>query len=157
MRRGTNKHHIERPGVEDHYTLEYVNKTPVNFIPYEHDFDYNIIKPNINPVADSLVNEIWPLLRTLWLAYGSYNLTIKFDHNIDVLEWGHSRTPTDDGKTQMYANIHFRILDNGDYISKHAYDVQIKTTGFNNNEDNYDFKLDWEGQGNWKRPEVTKN
>lgn len=46
----------------------------------EHeDFDYNIIKENINPYADTLTNEIWPMLRLLWKTRGGYKLEFRID------------------------------------------------------------------------------
>lgn len=151
MRRGTDRHAIERPGVETHYTLNYTDHKAQTFIPYENNFDYNIIQPNINPLADSLVNELWPLFRILWLAYGGYEITINFDHDVDMLEWGHSRMPIDDGNTQLNASIEFKILDSGEYYSKHHYDVKANLTSHNSQDKIYDFVLDWEGQGNWTR------
>ena len=47
-----------------------------NEIEYE-DFDYDIIKEDINPFADSLVNEIWPMLRLLWKIRGGYELEFR--------------------------------------------------------------------------------
>jgi len=154
MRRGTEKHRIERPGVEKHYQFNHNNRNPAKSIPYERDFDHEIIKININPMADSLVNEIWPLLRILWLAYGAYDITINFDHDTDVLEWGAIRTPTDQGMTKMNASIYFQIESNGDYHTKHYFDVETK--GPNGMPDmngfDYGFRLGWEDRGNWGRP-----
>ena len=46
----------------------------------EHeDFDYNIIQENINPYADTLTNEIWPMLRLLWKTRGGYKLEFRVD------------------------------------------------------------------------------
>jgi len=149
MRRGTDRHAIERPGVEEHYTLCYNKDKNETVIPYETDFNYNIIQPNINPVADSLVNELWPLFRTLWLAYGAYEITINFDHDTDMLEWGHSRMPVDNGRTKLNAKIKFQISDSGEYFSSHYYDVKANITSYNNDDVNCDFLLDWQGQGNW--------
>jgi len=145
FRRGTPRHNLERPGVENHYNLNYHNKQARTKIPYDTNFDYNIIKININPVADSLVNEIWPLLRILWLAYGAYDITVNFDHDIDIIEWGHYRMPTDD-KTKLYAKISFEISDNGDYRTKHYYNLLAKD---DEKQLDYSFTLDWESKGKW--------
>lgn len=53
--------------------IEFDDETIDNELEYE-DFDYNIIQENINPFADSLVNEIWPMLRLLWQSRGGYEL-----------------------------------------------------------------------------------
>ncbi len=70
-----------------HYDIEFQDDTILNDISYEK-FNYEIIKTNINPYADSLVNEIWPILRVLWKARGGYNITIRFSPELDNKEFG---------------------------------------------------------------------
>jgi len=78
----------ERPDLKKyHYDLKFHNENNYQDIDYEN-FDYNIIKTNINPYADSLVNEIWPILRILWRTRGGYDIVIKFDPEIDFREFG---------------------------------------------------------------------
>jgi hypothetical protein len=154
MRRGTHRHKLERPGLENHYTLTYQADQARDLIPYETDFDHQIIKISYNPMANTLVNEIWPLLRIIWLVWGEYEITVSFDHDEDFQEFGPVRVPTDD-ITRMYAKIHFRINANGDWISRHDYDVKAggpngypdQTTGLD-----YGFRLGWSGEGHWDRP-----
>ncbi|MBY0452572.1 MAG: B12-binding domain-containing radical SAM protein, partial [Bdellovibrionaceae bacterium] len=75
-----------------HYEITFDDPTLINEIGFEK-FDYNIIKPNISPYADSLVNEIWPLLRTLWRVRGGYNAVIRFNPKIDLQEFGLQYNP----------------------------------------------------------------
>ena len=70
-----------------HYDIEFQDDSILNDISYEK-FDYNIIKTDINPYADSLVNEIWPILRTLWRARGGYTISIRFSPELDNKEFG---------------------------------------------------------------------
>ena len=70
-----------------HYDLKFHNKDNLKEIEYEK-FDYNIIKTNINPYADSLVNEMWPIFRMLWKTRGGYDITVKFDPELDFNEFG---------------------------------------------------------------------
>jgi hypothetical protein len=153
MRRGTHRHKIERPGVESHYTLTYRTDSISDQIPYESDFDHRIIHIDYNPVANSLVNEIWPLLRVLWLALGEFELNVEFDHDRDSVEFGPSRVPVDN-LTRMDARIWFRIESNGHWHSRHYYDVQAG--GPNGWPDerglDYGFRLGWDGRGQWIRP-----
>jgi len=72
---------------KSHYKLSFHDDSIQNEISYEN-FDYNIITTEINPYADSLVNEIWPILRTLWRARGGYDICIKFNPAIDSAEFG---------------------------------------------------------------------
>lgn len=76
-------------------------------ISYEK-FDYDIIKPNINPYADSLVNEIWPLLRTLWRTKGGYKGIFKFNPELDSTEFGNQY-----GTGKYTATFKFEITDQG--------------------------------------------
>jgi radical SAM superfamily enzyme YgiQ (UPF0313 family) len=143
---------IERPGIEDHYTLAYSPGNIRPLIPYETDFDYQIIKTTINPVADTLVNEIWPLLRVLWLAFGEFEIKLRFDHKEDLAEFGPVRVFHEGD--EFNADIWFKINHRGDWHAKFEYD--LKARGPNGNPDldgfHYGFRLGWERQSNWGRP-----
>lgn len=77
-----------RPNLKKyHYKLKFHDETKLNEISYEK-FNYNIIKTDINPYADSLVNEIWPVLRTLWRARGGFDIEIHFSPDLDQHEFG---------------------------------------------------------------------
>ena len=141
-----------RPGVENHYTLTYNPDNVRKLIPYENDFDYQIIKTSINPVADTVINEIWPLLRVLWLAVGEFELKIRFDHDEDYAEFGPVRV-FDDGTT-FNADLWFKIDQQGDWHAKFEYDLDARgpngyptIDGFH-----YGFRLGWEKRSNWSRP-----
>lgn len=58
-----------------------------NTLEYE-EFNFNIVELDINPFANSLVNEIWPLLRLLWKAQGAFDIEIIFDPELDFKEFG---------------------------------------------------------------------
>lgn len=143
---------IERPGIESHYTLAYNPANIRHKIPYETDFDYNIIKTNINPVADSLVNEIWPLLRILWLGFGEFELDLSFDHDTDFAEFGPVRV-FHEGDT-FNAKFQFKINRNGDWKAKFHWDLDARgPNGYpDENGFHYGFRLDWEKESNWSRP-----
>ena len=88
--------------------------TTLNEIEYEN-FDFNICKPNLNPFADSLVNEIWPLLRILYKTRGAYSIDITFDSQKDTHEF--SRFLGDN----LDATIKFEIDDNGNWKADFDY------------------------------------
>jgi hypothetical protein len=146
------KHRIERPGVESHYTLRYDPANIRNTIPYETDFDYNIIETTINPVADTLVNEIWPLLRVLWLTVGAFEINLKFDHAQDLAEFGPVRV-FHEGE-EYNATHWFKINDRGDWQARFSYDLKARgPNGFPDIDGfHYGFRLGWERQSNWARP-----
>ena len=146
------KPRMERPGVENHYTLTYDTKNIQNMIPYDDNFDYRIIKTTINPVADSLINEIWPLLRTLFLAVGAFEIDLCFDPELDMAEFGPDKCPNDQ-YTEYRARHQFKIDAQGDWHA--VFDYDLKGNGPNGNPTmdgfHYGFKLSWEKQGNWCR------
>lgn len=142
---------MERPGVETHYKLTYDAANIQDIVPYE-DFDFQIIKTSINPLADSLVNEIWPLLRILFLAVGAYEIDIQFDHAEDMAEFGPDKCPNDQ-YTEYHARHQFRIDAHGDWHA--VFDYDLKGNGPNGYPDDngfhYGFRLGWVNRGNWAR------
>lgn len=95
----------------DHYIIKLDNTDTINEIEYEK-FDYNIIKTNINPFADTLVNEMWPFFRMLWKCRGGYEAEVKFNPSIDLTEFGSQFGPG------MYtALFKFKISDSGSWTA----------------------------------------
>lgn len=107
MPTGTNYNLTVRRNLNEDYTLT-TGSSEVKEVDYEV-FDFNICKPNINPFADSLVNEVWPLLRMLYRTRGAYKIEIKFDNQKDTREF--SMFLGDD----LNANIKFEIDDEGNW------------------------------------------
>jgi hypothetical protein len=104
---------------KEHYMIR-LNQTDVQHeIEYE-DFDYDIIKPDISPFADNLVNEIWPFLRMMWLTRGGYRCTIEFNPEIDSKEFGSQFGPAD----QFEALYKFIIDDDGNWKANFTYDYK---------------------------------
>lgn len=103
-----------------HYTIEFNNPIKINDdIEYDYDdFDYQIIKPNINPFADSLVNEIWPLLHIFWKTRGGYKLRLIFDKELDEIEWGKR------GSLPLDAEYIFEIDDIGNWTADFSWDFK---------------------------------
>jgi hypothetical protein len=106
----------------DHYKIKLNNPNMAREVEYEK-FDYNIIKPNISPFADALVNEIWPFLRMLWKTRGGYEAEIRFNPDIDLKEFGSQYGPgmfnalykfkiSDEGAWEADFDIKFDQIDN---------------------------------------------
>lgn len=106
-----NRHNIDYK----HMKLEFNNPNVQNELEYEN-FDYNIIKADISPFADSLINEIWVLLRMLWRARGGYKLTLLFDEDLDMIEYG------DRNAGPYWATHHFEITDEGKWKADFKYE-----------------------------------
>lgn len=51
-------------------------------------FDFNIIRTGLGTFADSLFNEIWPLLRIFWRVLGAFQIEIFTNPELDAAEFG---------------------------------------------------------------------
>lgn len=107
---------------KEHYKITLNDPKCIREIEYEK-FDYNIIKPNLSPFADTLVNEMWPFFRMLWKTRGGYTAEVYFNPDIDLREFGSQFGPgmynaiykftiTDDGKWDADFDIKFDQIDN---------------------------------------------
>lgn len=137
----------EQTGFLSHYKLNYNIDNWIDDIPYEVDFDFNIIKSNINPLADSLVNEIWPVLRVLWLATGPFTLALRFDPESDHPIYGDFRYfPA--GAGGIWADYKFNIDEHGNWSA----DFYTKLNSTLDTDCKYNFEYHWVGAGCWTRP-----
>lgn len=126
------------------HTLSFDRHNIRHDISYEQ-FDYQIIKPNINIFADSLINEIWPLLHVLWKSLGPYTFTTRFNPAEDERVFGHRITGN------YIANHSFNIDADGNWTA--AFDYKFEQQP-DRNWDNYkwpDYSFDytWNGAGTW--------
>ena len=113
---------------KEHYKIKFNNPNVQREIEYEK-FDYNIIKPNITPFAETLVNEMWPFFRQLWRMRGGYEAEVYFNPEIDLKEFGNQYGPG------MYNAVYkFKISDEGIWEA----DFKIK---FKQVENPYDDRL----------------
>jgi len=106
----------DRVNIVDHYTLD-LKSDQVNEIEFDQ-FDFNICKPEINSFANSLVNEIWPVLRLFYITRGAYSINIRFDPELDRKEFGDTLTGN------FTANIMFDIDETGKWKAKFDYDFK---------------------------------
>ena len=137
-------HGFERPNLKKTYQIDY-DKTKINKTIERETFDYNIIKSNLGDFANSLMNEIWPLLRQLWLALGKYNITVNFEPETDIREFG-------DRLGCQYTAAHvFVINDDGEWTAAHNYKFNhVNHDGSRDtNWDDCSFTYNWNGQGVW--------
>jgi len=109
----------------DHYKINFNNPSNIQEIQYEK-FDYNIIKPDINSFADTLVNEMWPFFRLLWRTRGGYTAEVKFNPDVDLTEFG-----TQYGPAMYNAIFKFSISDEGEWSADFDFN-------FNQNVENPD-------------------
>jgi radical SAM superfamily enzyme YgiQ (UPF0313 family) len=115
------ENHVNIPHRENlplrHYKITFNNPLLQKEIEYEQ-FDYNIIKPNINPLADSIVNEMFVLFRMLWRMRGSFIASVVFDEKLDTEEWGGMLTGP-------FSSSHlFSIDDAGNWDADFSFDFK---------------------------------
>lgn len=134
------------------YKITYETRK-VNFdMPYE-DFDYNIIKDASldSTFSQTLVNEVWPLFRTLWRSRNKTAMTmsLKFDPEWDLNEYG-ERLSAD-----FTANYNFSIDRDGNWVADCnvvfvSPDYVHKPWSPDPGErERYDINLQWNGSGSW--------
>ena len=143
----------ERPGLEkpEHYTLTYDPANIITDIPYEQ-FDFNIIKIDEHPLNATMVNEIWPLLRVLWLAVGPYELDLRFDPEYDTQELGAFNLPR--MNSYYKARYQFKIDADGYWLADFNHEIFIHKHDHPPVEFGQEFKFafPWQGEGRWGRP-----
>jgi len=137
---------FDRPNLKNTYELTYDPENIKSDITRE-EFDYNIITNGPNEFANSLMNEIWAVLRTMWRALGPLEITIRFRPKEDIDEFG-DRLGCD------YVADHYFIIDsNGSWSAKHSYN--FKHVNHDGTPDplwpDYSFNHSWEGSGQWTR------
>lgn len=142
--------HRQYPDLQNQYTLTYDPANWQQLIPWELDFDYEIIKVNINPVANSLVNEIWPLLRVLWLAMGPFEFSLNFEPERDLKEFGYLRYPRG-GEHRFWADYRFSINSDGQWQAD--FDIRMQADPYQGQPT--DFHFQWQHSNRWSRPTIT--
>ena len=135
---------FERPNLKKSYRIKYDVKKIADSIDRE-TFDYDIIKTDLGDFANSLMNEIWPMLRQLWKAVGAYKISVKFDPEIDIREFG-------DRLGCNYTAAHnFSIDEGGNWSGNFNYN--FKHTNHDGTTDrnwiDKSFIHNWTGQGQW--------
>jgi hypothetical protein len=136
----------EQLGFLTHYNLIYDVDNWIDDVKYDLEFNFNIIKTNISLFADSLVNEIWAILRVLWLAMGPFTLDVKFDPELDYPVYGEFRYFAS-GFGGLWANYKFNIDENGNWSAD--FYTKVETT--HKEDQGCDFEHHWAGTGNWTR------
>ena len=100
-----------------YHTAKFNNPDRYDKVEYE-TFDFNIIDTNISPFADSVVNEIWTLLRLLYRVKGGYEITIKITPEFINNEFGNRLG------SNLTSDMHFIINDAGEWSAN--FDFKFK-------------------------------
>ena len=129
-----------RPTIHNHYALVYDITNFQDRLEYE-EFDYNIVTTGLGTFADTVVNEIWSFLRLMYRVTGAFEMTIRFNKELDTKEFG--------------------ILSVDDYSAEHSFSIDHEgnwRADFNNRfvqndpfwkDDDKSFTHSWQGTGKW--------
>jgi hypothetical protein len=129
------------PNLKKTYSINYEVDKIKNTIDREDNFDYNIIQTDLGNFANTVMNEIWPLLRILYKALGAYSISIQFDPETDLSEFG------DRLGCQYTASHKFDITDSGEWQAEHYYNFRYDMP--NLSWPTCDFNHTWIGNGKW--------
>jgi hypothetical protein len=132
-----------RANMHETYRVQYYNNTlPKLDIVYEN-FDFDIIQDSslASSFSRTLVNEMWPLFRTLWHIrdHAKFDIWVKFDPQWDLNQYGTDIT------SNLTAEYKFSIDDNGKWDC--AVEFNFITPEYET--ENFDINLNWAGSGQW--------
>jgi len=137
------------------YNITKISKEFNENLIYE-EFDYEIIKDSrLNcRFSQTLVNEIWPLFRTLWRSrnHHAFEISVNFDPQWDMNNYGNRLADN------FNATYDFTIDDLGvwtmNYNVKFVGPENIYAPWLPNNGERTEFDIDfnWKGSGQWYPP-----
>jgi anaerobic magnesium-protoporphyrin IX monomethyl ester cyclase len=139
------------------YNLEFSNPTAINPLDLSYEeFDYNIIKDaNLDtPFKESLVNEIWPLVRTLWRTrnHTAFKFSINFDPEWDRMSYGSRLAGS------FMSKFNFSIDSAGEWTASCQSEFICPENPWKpwalhdgvHPLSHFNFELDWQGAGKWE-------
>jgi len=140
---GTIKNAQEHGKLKEYYSLIFDNPNLVSDIRIEN-FNYYIIETNLGSFANSVVNETWSFLRSVWLAKGAFEFSIKADPKSDCHMFGTYLAP--DAAKHTY-NCYFKIDDQGNFTADFKH--EFVHSGERWMEGTKSFNFSWIGNGIW--------
>lgn len=132
--------------LSDTFSIEFAKKFNVDFdLPYE-DFDFEIIKDKslTTTFHKTVVNEVWPLIRTLWRSRrkGAMKFNISFDPTWDLHNYGSKLADN------LTAKYFFEINNEGTWSANCQFKFVCHDKSFDESF-NYNLDISWQGSGHW--------
>lgn len=148
---GGTLHNVHRVGdqISEHYDLKFDNDYIQNHVEYEN-FDYNIVKTGQGNFADTVMSEVFGLFRLLWRVKGGFEMTIRFNPELDHRDFIFAISPD---SHDYESTCWFKIDDDGNYQTR------IESKFRNEYKDVVDmdgFEYVFEQTGHWKESEPTR-
>ena len=142
--------HSSEGAITDHFQLKFDSEYINDHVEYEN-FDFmSIIKSGHGDFADSVMNEAFGFFRMLWRVRGGFEMTLKFNAELDHRDFIFTIAP--DSHTYT-ADLYFKIDDVGNFTTKCNYHF------VNNYKDVVDmdgFDYVYETTEQWKEATKTK-
>jgi len=120
----------ETGDVLTHFNISWSNPSLRNDeLEYEHEFDYNVINSDLGDFANSVMNEVFVLLRMIWRARGGFNIKLKYDTAENSTDWKEFEYMFDAGMHYHFkAEIDFSINEHGKFKINNTYNYHEKET-----------------------------
>ena len=140
--------------VTKHYKIDhYISEADAaKKVEYEYDFDYNIIKSDLSPFHNSLMNEVFVLLRMIWRARGAFSIKLNYDTRPNKTDWEEFQYmffAFEDGYCYHYiSEVNFSIDKNGNFEIYNTYSYKEFEHNPKDNEDR-SFKYEHKSNGKW--------
>ena len=142
----TNVHKVGN--ITDHFTVKFDSEYINDAVEYEN-FDFNVINSDHGMFADSVMNEVFGFLRMLWRVRGGYEISIKFNKELDHQDFIFAIVPD----THTYeADIWFKITDTGEYQTNFKFKF---TNSYKDKVPVTDFDYQYNQSGLWTEGKKT--
>lgn len=144
----TNVHSVGN--ITDHFNLKFNSEYINDHVEYE-DFNFNIIQSGQGVFADSVMNEVFGMLRMLWRVRGGYEITINFNQELDHKDFIFAIVPD---TNKFDARINFKIDDDGNYQTQSTFKF---VNNFRDVVDIPGFQYTFDSTGKWSESAKTKS
>lgn len=135
--------HASQGDITDHFTVSFDSDYMYDSVEYEY-FDYAIIQSDHGDFANSVMNEAFGFLRTLWRVRGGYSITLNFNADLDHRDFIFCIVPN----THSYdASIQFTITEDGIYSIDSTFKFVNEFTDIVNHSG---FTYDFKSTGKWE-------
>jgi anaerobic magnesium-protoporphyrin IX monomethyl ester cyclase len=142
--------HSSEGAITDHFELKFDSEYINDHVEYEN-FDFmSIIKSGKGDFADSVMNEVFGFFRMLWRVRGGFEMTLKFNSELDHRDFIFAIAP--DSHTYT-ADLYFKIDDVGNFTTKcdyhfvNSYKEVVDISGFD---------YTYQTTGQWKESVKTR-
>jgi anaerobic magnesium-protoporphyrin IX monomethyl ester cyclase len=141
--------HSSEGDITDHFQLKFDSEYINDHVEYEN-FNFDIINSGQGKFADSVMNEAFGFFRMLWRVRGGFEITLKFNSELDHRDFIFTIAP--DSHTYT-ADLYFKIDDDGNFVTNCNFHF-VNNYKDAVNIDGFDYTFNHVGK--WAEAEKTK-